>query len=345
MARFVAHDIAPILAAIDRWKTKCILGDGSVLSSNKIWTVENLEQLNQHFVLNLDPSKDKGFLDKLQDQLAPTSPGAKQLVAEMLWVIFTFPSRGINASTKRDRIREVWSWSGATLDESNAELGSPLESGVGGPGRSYNQRRWEELAYLISVVRNWKTLPIDEQKDKLSDPWKFGAWLDEQPNSDRRQLRHILLFLMFPDSYERMATGGDKEDAYDAFARLLKDAPSSYREIIKAEGWLGLDKRLLQIREILEKQYGTAELDFYRPPLREQWQEAEEEEEQEREDADLAPERRFWVEKTHVAGRPDRESGPHALGKALWSPQKSKSGGNIYRYMREVQPGDVVFHR
>jgi AAA domain (dynein-related subfamily) len=346
MARYTDHDVAPILAAIDRWKIKCLLSDGSIFSSDKIWTSENLEQLNQHFVLNPDLSKNKGFLDKLKRQLAPTSSGAKQLVAEMLWVIFTFPSRGIKPSTKRNQIREVWSWSGVELDESNAELGSPLEFGVGGPGQAYNQRRWEELAYLIGVVRKWKTLPLDEQKGTVGDPWKFGAWLDEQPNSDRRQLRHVLLYLMFPDSFERMATGGDKEDAYDAFANLLKGAPPSYREIIKAEGWLGLDKRLFEIRKLLEKQYETPDLDFYYPPLRAHWKHdaVEEEEEEEEEDTDIGPGHRFWIEKTHVSGRKDRETGPHALGQALWSPQKSKSGGNIYRSMREVQPNDVVLH-
>ena len=53
---------------------------------------------------------------------------------------------------------------------------------------------------------------------------------------------------------------------------------------------------------------------------------------------------RFWVEKTLVADRPDRQSGEHALGRALWSPQRAEGGRDIYRLMREVQPGDVVFH-
>jgi hypothetical protein len=57
-----------------------------------------------------------------------------------------------------------------------------------------------------------------------------------------------------------------------------------------------------------------------------------------------APSRRFWIEKTIVSERRDRESGEHGLGRALWSPQRSKSGGDIYASMREVQPGDVVFH-
>lgn len=54
--------------------------------------------------------------------------------------------------------------------------------------------------------------------------------------------------------------------------------------------------------------------------------------------------RRFWVEKTIASGRADRLSGEHALGRALWSPQRSRDGKNIYANMLEVRPGDVVFH-
>ncbi len=57
-----------------------------------------------------------------------------------------------------------------------------------------------------------------------------------------------------------------------------------------------------------------------------------------------ASSRRFWIEKTIVNGRDDRLSGEHALGRALWSPQRSKDGKNIYASMLEVRPGDVVFH-
>ena len=57
-----------------------------------------------------------------------------------------------------------------------------------------------------------------------------------------------------------------------------------------------------------------------------------------------APTRRVWLEKTIVFGRSDREMGEHALGKALWSPQRSKDGKNIYANMLQVAPGDIVFH-
>ena len=51
-----------------------------------------------------------------------------------------------------------------------------------------------------------------------------------------------------------------------------------------------------------------------------------------------------WVEKTNVKGRIDRNEGEHKLGQALWSPQSSKTGGDIYSNMRRVKPGDIVLH-
>jgi 5-methylcytosine-specific restriction protein B len=52
----------------------------------------------------------------------------------------------------------------------------------------------------------------------------------------------------------------------------------------------------------------------------------------------------FWIEKSIVEGRADRQTGDRALGKALWSTQRSKGGGDIYKNMRKVQKGDFILH-
>lgn len=52
----------------------------------------------------------------------------------------------------------------------------------------------------------------------------------------------------------------------------------------------------------------------------------------------------FWIEKTIVKGRLDRESGDRELGKAMWSPRKGKRGADIYKNMRLVNSGDIVIH-
>jgi len=102
----------------------------------------------------------------------------------------------------------------------------------------------------------------------------------------------------------------------------------------------------------LQTEHNTAELDFYLAPLRDQWLETEngpageggKEFEVQAGNALTNAAKKFWVEKTIVKGRPDRESGPHRVGAALWSPQKSSDGKDIYANMREVSPGDVVLH-
>jgi 5-methylcytosine-specific restriction enzyme B len=53
---------------------------------------------------------------------------------------------------------------------------------------------------------------------------------------------------------------------------------------------------------------------------------------------------KVWIEKTLVHGREDRIKGERAMGKVLWSPQKDKRGGDIYKNMRAVKKGDIILH-
>lgn len=51
-----------------------------------------------------------------------------------------------------------------------------------------------------------------------------------------------------------------------------------------------------------------------------------------------------WIEKTIISGRKDRIEGNRALGRAIWSPQKSKNDADIYKNMKLVQKGDIIIH-
>lgn len=77
MARF--PEAEPILKAAETWRDRCLLADGSVFTDERLWTRPHLDDLNRHFVQNLDYG-DEGFFTKLEKQLAPASPGAKKLV-------------------------------------------------------------------------------------------------------------------------------------------------------------------------------------------------------------------------------------------------------------------------
>src|SRR3982750_4602560 len=99
MARQVGkRDIGPVLAAARTWINDCLVGEGSVFSSGVLWKPELVDQAIQAFVDHPDTSDD-AFMVKLARQMSEYSPGAKQLVAEILWAIFLFPSN-MKASTK-----------------------------------------------------------------------------------------------------------------------------------------------------------------------------------------------------------------------------------------------------
>ena len=87
MSRFCGNrDSSGTLRAAAHWKLRALESDGSVFSDQSLWTSENIEHLNQHFVENLDEGEGT-FVEKLEHQLANSPPATSQLAAEMLWVM------------------------------------------------------------------------------------------------------------------------------------------------------------------------------------------------------------------------------------------------------------------
>src|SRR4051794_12988383 len=110
MSRYCAEkNTAPILEAAAHWRDVAFLNDGSIFSNKALWTVQNLEALEHHFVKNLIEGK-SNFSNKLRQQLEPTAPIVKQLCAEMMWVLFLAISN-MKPPKKREIIRDIWGWS------------------------------------------------------------------------------------------------------------------------------------------------------------------------------------------------------------------------------------------
>lgn len=53
---------------------------------------------------------------------------------------------------------------------------------------------------------------------------------------------------------------------------------------------------------------------------------------------------RVWIEKTATQGRPYKQEGEYALGKALMAPSRDSAGRKRYETMREPEVGDLVIH-
>lgn len=255
-----------IYEVAERWKRDCLIDDTSILRPGEsLWTLDHVQELVEHFVEKPDTGSGD-FLGKLEMQLAPTSPQAKQLAAEMLWLMLLFPAR-MGRKRKLEMITTVWSWSGTTLERDHPLLGDLLKDGIGHVGTAFNTQPWRELAFVVNLTRNMKRLPESARSELTSDPWRLAEWLATVKDPGRRQMRHVLLHLLFPDHFERIASGQARRAVDGAFAHVLggRTVASSADQIT------ALDQRLLAIRRELESQGGGARIDFYEEPWLRQW--------------------------------------------------------------------------
>ena len=127
MARLA--EAAPILEAAEQWKNDCLLGGGSVFSDKSLWTRPNFEALNRFYVNNLDEGEGD-FFGKLKKQLEPAPAGAKQLAAELFWVMYLMVHEsGARSETKRFQIKKVWEWSGEPLPQDHPAPRRPPRGG------------------------------------------------------------------------------------------------------------------------------------------------------------------------------------------------------------------------
>lgn len=264
MARLKSAD--PILQAAEHWRDRCLIGNRSVFSEQALWTEKSLNELDRYFVQN--PQAGEGdFFSKLETQLEPASPETKKLAAEMLWVMYLIVWKGaMSGETKRYQIRKVWEWSGDELPEGEERLGALLNQGIAHPGAGFNAHRWREFRFFITMMEDWKELGHEARLQLSRDPWSFAEWLEEREFAPARQLRHILLFLLFPDEFEPIATASHKRQIVDWFRREVEEDPDDFDYSDR----IALDKEILRIRKRLCEQYSdeVEEIDFYQSPIR-----------------------------------------------------------------------------
>jgi len=263
MSRFCnERNAQPLIDAGSTWMERALFQQKSVFSDHALWTLENTKGLETYFSNNPDTGSGD-FFDKMEAQLEPCDPAVKQLAAEMLWLMLLCVSN-IGAAKKRESVLRVWAWSGEALPEDHPLLSDETLAGVGSGGTSFNTNRWRELGYCIEVTKQALTLPLAERKATFSDFGLLGEWLTRIPESEKRQFRHMLLYMLHPDHGERIFSNGDRMKIALKFTGKPKKA-------LKALNSAEMDQLLLSIRREQEEAFGTQDLCFYVPPLRELW--------------------------------------------------------------------------
>ena len=263
MSRF--KDAEPILAAAERWKQRCLLGAKSLFTERSLWTREGFDELHELYVKKTkDDLSATSYLSELEHKLKPGSPDASCLWAEMTWVYHLIQhSSSMGAVKKRDRIREIWNWSGRDFPADHDLLSDAvLGKGVDNPGVPYNVLAWREFRFFAVTMLQWFSLEIDKRKSLLDHPWDCASWLDAGEFVENRMFRHILLFLLFPDEFEPVSAGHKRE---------IVAALGGGNQLGPTDA-VAIDREVLSIRRRLEREYPDEdEIHFYHSPIEELW--------------------------------------------------------------------------
>lgn len=265
MARLSDPNSESIFAAAAEWRHRCLIAGKSILwGDSDIWSAANLQKFKACFIDRPDLSKDKNFEQKFREQLSSEAEDVTRLACELLFIYFLFPA-SITYGRKVGLIREVASWKALEVAE-NAPAFSCFNDGIGDPGLAFNTSRPNELTYLARFALTISELSEIDRTSLFQDHARTRGVLDKLADEHREafgrppQLRHILLYVLFPDKYERIASEGHKARICEAFGEILDEtAPEDTDDFLRA------------IRGKLQEFLPNKSLDFYEAPLRECW--------------------------------------------------------------------------
>ena len=270
MSRWIGLDHADaVLAAADAWRARCLRQDGSLFSDEEIWTLRNVRELKRRLTEYPLEGTEQNFNEKLKAQLEGATAGTVHFAAEVVWFVQLYPIFSkVKPETKRRQIREIWAWSGSEMPRSQ-HLGDESLMGVGSPG-TYQTKPYEQITFFLGVMERWKALTEAERNELLSNdaPWQFMKWLDRAEDAERHPIRHSILYFLFPDDLERSMSNRHRRQIVKALKhRLSKDLRPTSSEPSLIE----LDRAVNALRKGFEEEFGTREIDFYRPPVYRKW--------------------------------------------------------------------------
>jgi 5-methylcytosine-specific restriction protein B len=240
MARYSEYDTESIYRLANEWRDRCLLRNSSLLwEGEQVWTKEALEDFKACFTDSPDESSDS-FEEKFQRQLAGQNATVVKLAAELVLVYFLFPS-SVSAERKRAVVQKVASWKQIEVSKAGLEIMQAFAKGIGGPGLAYNTRRPFEISFLAESARRLISMSIEERREVLNDHVKLRTLFDGVEGDATRQSRDIVLHLLFPSRYERIASRGHKHLIVETFSEML---PATQKQD-------DLDDQIFSIRERL----------------------------------------------------------------------------------------------
>lgn len=260
MARMT--EFQPLYDAFHLFQERCLQQDRSLIWPDQpIWTIANLQRWKTQVIDSPNLEGELNFNEKLEQQLVGAPPILWGLAADLHYVYY-LPSANITLATRLRNIGWAAQKSGLTLPPENDPIWAAQKNGFTRTTQKYHFR-YAQLHLLAAFA-----LRLKEQGNAvqiLTDATQVQSMLDEilegiPAKGDRAyDLRHAILYLMFPDQYERIISTAHKEKIVGRYIKLVSDPHTD------------LDTRLLQIRQSLAgTQPNGQNFDFYKD-LKQEW--------------------------------------------------------------------------
>jgi 5-methylcytosine-specific restriction enzyme B len=256
MPKFDLPTRQPVYDAAERFVDAALRHDDSLFTPGApIWSLENINRLHHDFVEKPDDSS-SSFVQKFQNQLQHSPPETIQLAGELVYV-HLLPADRTGGPAKRKLIHNVLGWSSSPV-AIPSELDRALDTGVGGEGVFFLAGRHDQITFLVAFIKHWKQLSSEQRAQALTDPWIFRQEVFSVPERRGVNQREILLYLVYPDTFEPMFSRTHKEKIARGFRQFVTDHDAP------------LNQKIYQIRTALSPRYGQG-FHFYDPRLKAIW--------------------------------------------------------------------------
>ncbi len=231
MARFPGAERIYDVAA--QFRRRCLAGGRSLLWPDiPAWTPENIDALYAALVDGAIHGNDQSFAEKFRQQLAPLGDDVARVAADVVAFYYLFAS-DVRPATKIGGVREVLAWklSGEEDPPAWPEVEAAFAHGIGSVGLFYKANKPDSIAYLLAVAgqarRDPRAVEDDDALVGLADDVQARV-----PNSIAA--RNVLLHLLLPDRFERIASSGHKRRIVAAFsghAAGIEDVDEALRAV------------------------------------------------------------------------------------------------------------------
>ncbi len=264
------QNAAAIYDTVQLFREKCLMDDQSLLwSEPRIWTVKNLQQLKKALIDNPDFS-DKTFWEKLRDQLQEVPDDCVRILSDVV-LIYGLPSTFMLAETKWENVEKVASMAGIKVPDPHELIMEALNQGFTRTSQRYHQK-YRQLWFVLLAALDVKQ--CSDREGILHDPWRCARLFDDvladvHPPDRGHDMRHGLLHMMFPETFESIISTNHKRQIVSAF--VGEESSLSHSRVKKDPGLLtSLDETLAEVRANL-RQRDLGETSFYDNELAYKW--------------------------------------------------------------------------